>query len=126
MAGIDRTLQRYKQIKSESYRASDPLEDRLALLTHSVNELQATSLRQSEEIRQLKASKNTDFDIRLAKLEKNASNPEESRNFDDFRRRIDDLELQFLNFDPNRHQNLAFELDSALKNSEKALLVTHK
>lgn len=149
MAGLERALERYKRLKAETYRESEvrttgqivlcqqlekaerhivALEDRLELMAQSISGLQEASNRQAAEIVQVKAKPNSDFLQRLKKLEEELFAGPESNSISGVRRRLRDLEsmcdLEVLHNDLKRYSELAEELDSALKHSEKTLLVS--
>lgn len=149
MAGLDRALERYKRLKAETYRDSEgkstgqivlcqqlekaerhivALEDRLELMAQSISGLQEASNRQSAEIAQVKAKPSSDFAQRLKNLENELFEGPENNTISGLRRRLRDVEsmcdLEVLHSDLKRYSELANELDSALKYSEKTLLVS--
>lgn len=148
MAGLERALDRYKRLKAETYRENEgrmtgqvvisqqlekaerhivALEDRLEIVTESIAGLREATERQAAELAQIRSKPSTDFAQRLRKLEDEVIGGQESSTIEGIRRRLRDVEsmcdLEVLHTDLKRYNELASELDAALKNSEKTLIV---
>lgn len=148
MAGLERALDRYKRLKAETYRENEgrmtgqvvisqqlekaerhivALEDRLELVTESLAGLREATERQAAELALIRSKPSTDFAQRLRKLEEEVIGGQENSSIEGIRRRLRDVEsmcdLEVLHTDLKRYQELAGELDAALKNSEKTLIV---